>query len=66
MALYDFKCEICGEEVELNVPIAERDNDYFCEECSGSLRRKLANPRPIFKGKGFPGNDAKPWNEGTD
>jgi len=42
MPLYEYKCEDCGEVVELLVSFSGRDDpDEPCEKCGGKLR-------PIF------------------
>ncbi len=41
MPTYDYKCTNCKQEVELNVPILDRDNDRKCPECNGRLIREI-------------------------
>lgn len=38
MPNYDYKCPVCNEEAELNVPADERD-EQVCDTCYHPLKR---------------------------
>lgn len=69
MPIYDFKCDKCEHEKEQIVNRSIADTVLFeCEKCGGLMRKKegIYPATPIFSGKGFPGNDMKGHNEGTN
>lgn len=55
MALYEYRCERCGNLVEVFREMAERDAPATCAMpgCGGELRRTLSNPAVQFHGAGF-------------
>lgn len=50
MPRYTYGCKVCGREVLLLRPIAERDNPEVGCTCGGELERK--NDAPDFNVKG--------------
>ena len=53
MALFEYRCEACGDTVETFRSLAERDAPATCALCGGELRRLVANPAVQFNGAGF-------------
>lgn len=39
---YDFRCDSCGNETELDVPLDSRDNNQVCPKCNGLMKRILS------------------------
>ena len=56
MPTYQYKCEKCGQELEANVPIEERNN---VEHCGQPMTRLLSAPRFQLKGGGWYVTDFK-------
>lgn len=53
--IYTYKCK-CGFEKEVNHPMDENP-DVFCDDCAGTMQRKLGNMKVLYKGHGFHCND---------
>lgn len=52
MPLYEYRCEVCGKNVEViqkfsDPPVSE------CEDCGGPMERLLSPPSIQFKGAGW-------------
>ena len=42
MPYYDFYCEQCDKELEINLPIAKRNDIIKCEQCQNTLTKKVS------------------------
>jgi len=52
MPVYTFKCDNCGNYVELQLPVKDRDNEYKCAFCDcGILVRYIAPCHFHLKGE---------------
>lgn len=56
LMIYEFRCQDCGREESLDLPLNERHNPPPCD-CGGSRIRIYRPPTIRFKGKGFHIND---------
>lgn len=52
MPLYEYKCEDCGEELEV-IQKSSEPLKKKCPKCGGKLKKKLSAPAIQFKGSGF-------------
>lgn len=53
MPTYEFKCDTCGNQVEVRRAIGYAEDPFYCAVC-GDQMKKLFSPTPtIFKGGGF-------------
>lgn len=53
MPTYDFKCDTCGNLVEVKRSIQYAEDPYYCPTC-GDQMKKVFSPIPaVFKGGGF-------------
>ena len=59
MPTYDYRCESCGETVELSRKINQRDWAAKCDRCMDNMIRLPAAPGLVFKGPGFYQTDYK-------
>ncbi len=55
MPIYEFRCECCGYEKE--VQAGKRPRPGRCPTCGVRLKRKVSLPAIRFKGSGFHKND---------
>lgn len=54
MALYSYKCTICGNEEEHLVSIVKQDHPTECEKCQGLLKKNEVNVTSFnLKGSGW-------------
>lgn len=53
MAKYDFRCEHCGQQYEVELPMSERDNPPVCKYCEGRLVRIWSAPNVIYTDSDF-------------
>jgi putative FmdB family regulatory protein len=51
MPMYDYRCDGCGREFELQRPVAQRD-DAECPHCRGRKVRRLVRAPGILGGAG--------------
>lgn len=52
MPLYEYKCEKCGEHVEIIQRVS--DPPYgICPKCGGEMKKQFSSPAIQFKGSGF-------------
>jgi len=47
--VYDYICTECGEECEINHPVAKLGELFNCMKCGGDLQRYISRP-PAFTG----------------
>lgn len=45
MPIYEFKCQGCRKEVELILPMEDRNSSQACPECQASMKRLIEVPR---------------------
>jgi putative FmdB family regulatory protein len=65
MPIYTYRCEQCGEEVEMLVSHHE-PHPTECPACGGTLRRTFSGSVGlVFKGSGFYITDYKKQNTST-
>jgi len=57
MPLYDYRCSVCGREVEVMHGI-HADGPDACEACGGAMSKVLSPPTIHFKGSGWAKKDA--------
>lgn len=53
MATYDFMCNKCGQEYEVQLPMSEHDNPPDCKFCEGRLVRIWSAPNVIYADEDF-------------
>ena len=53
MPRYDFTCQGCGEHIELQLPVGERDSLVVCKKCNCPMLRQPSAPGMVFKGVGW-------------
>jgi len=48
MALFDFKCSVCGETFEEDMPLewSEMGHMMLCPECGGLAEKQFKSPPP--------------------
>ncbi len=56
MPLYEYRCEDCGETIEVIQKFSDPPVD-LCKACGGPLERLLSAPTIQFKGSGWYVND---------
>lgn len=54
MPLYDYRCPNCDLQIEVNVPMSERDG-IVCPRCKSVLHRLLAAPLGRIAGRALKG-----------
>jgi putative FmdB family regulatory protein len=60
MPNYDYVCDTCGYEEEINQPMSDPPLEYYCPKCGEPIRRKIGTGAVvIFNGTGFYENDYK-------
>ena len=52
MPLYEYKCEQCGERVEIIQRVSDKPYSH-CPKCSGEMKKQISAPAIQFKGSGF-------------
>ncbi len=57
MPTYDYRCTVCGREVEV-VHGIYGTGPQTCEACGGAMRKTLSAPAIHFKGSGWAKKDA--------
>ncbi len=63
MPIYEFTCELCGNEFE-NIQSFSDNKSPHCPSCqSGQVIRRLGRPAIHFKGSGWYINDSKKSSE---
>jgi putative FmdB family regulatory protein len=50
--LYEYKCEKCGERVELIQSVSDKPYSH-CPKCGGDMKKQFSAPAIQFKGSGF-------------
>lgn len=50
MAVYDYTCEACGENVEMWHPMSETREGRVHEKCGGPLRSRFGTPILVHDG----------------
>jgi len=50
--LYEYKCEKCGERVEIIQRVSDKPYSH-CPKCSGDMKKQISAPAIQFKGSGF-------------
>jgi putative FmdB family regulatory protein len=61
---YDYRCTVCGREVEVVHGIHE-PGPSTCEACGGSMRKALSSPAIHFRGGGWAKKDAQAARSST-
>ena len=56
MPTYDYRCESCGEQVELRLKFSD-DIDQPCKQCGEIATRQFSAVPIVFKGSGWYVND---------
>lgn len=57
MPVYQFKCEICGQQFERRLPISQAEAGQTCPAGHHHVRRVFSVPAVLFKGSGFYSTD---------
>jgi putative FmdB family regulatory protein len=57
MALYEYNCSTCADNVIKERPIASEDPGYKCDTCNTDLTRVYSNVGAVFNGSGFYSTD---------
>ena len=52
MPLYEYKCEKCGERVEIIQRVSDPPYSH-CPKCGGDMKKQVSAPAIQFKGSGF-------------
>ena len=52
MPLYEYKCEKCGERVEIIQRVSDKPYSH-CPKCGGDMKKQISAPAIQFKGSGF-------------
>lgn len=52
MPLYEYKCQKCGERVEVIQRVSDPPYTH-CPKCGGEMRKLVSAPAIQFKGSGF-------------
>src|SRR3989304_4541269 len=58
MPLYDYRCVMCGHEVEV-MHTVDGAGPTTCEACGGTMRKALSSPAIHFKGSGWAKVDSR-------
>ena len=53
MAVYEYSCGVCDRSHSIVRSISDPEESYFCEVCSGILKRVYSNIGVTFNGDGF-------------
>ena len=56
--IYDFECSKCGNIEEMNVKIADRNNEQECSSCGGPSKKLIGTPA-VHLDLSFPGQELK-------
>lgn len=64
MALYVYRCDVCGEDLEVARPMDRRDEAPDCPECGQPMRRVPQAPAHRWVGKG--GSEVRAPSKGWD
>jgi len=64
MPIYKYRCESCGNVVEVFQKIND-DPLETCETCGGELKKMIGNIGVVFKGNGFYSTDSKKTSNGS-
>jgi putative FmdB family regulatory protein len=56
--IYDYRCTVCGREVEVVHGIHDR-GPAECASCGGAMRKALSTPAIHFRGGGWAKKDAQ-------
>ena len=54
MSTYEYKCDICGLEKDVNYPFAQAPQTHLCE-CGSEMRKVFGKSSVVFKGYGWAG-----------
>jgi putative FmdB family regulatory protein len=57
MPVYEYRCMMCNELLELKRPIEERDDQVKCSACGNPAQRVYHSVNAVFKGGGFYSTD---------
>jgi len=50
--LYEYKCEKCGQRVEIIQRVSDKPYSH-CPKCGGDMKKQASAPAIQFKGSGF-------------
>lgn len=64
MPLYEYKCQTCGERVEVIQRVSDPPYTH-CPKCGGEMRKVISAPAIKFKGPGFYKTDYAPKSAET-
>jgi putative FmdB family regulatory protein len=54
MAVYEFRCEVCSQQIEIQRPIDDLlARDPYCQNCTIPMKRIYSPSGIIFKGQGW-------------
>ncbi|HEC63682.1 MAG TPA: zinc ribbon domain-containing protein [bacterium] len=59
MAIYQYKCPNCEEQLEKSKKMKERNNKEKCPKCNTEMSRLISNTSFHLKGKGWYVTDYK-------
>ena len=58
MPIYEFTCDSCGMEVDIELPVDKCSDSIDCPQCDSKLRRAFRTaPKVRFIGEGWPDKD---------
>ena len=52
MPLYEYKCEKCGQRVDVIQRVSDKPYSH-CPKCGGDMKKQASAPAIQFKGSGF-------------
>ncbi|MGZ8853923.1 MAG: FmdB family zinc ribbon protein [Thermoanaerobaculia bacterium] len=52
MPLYEYKCEKCGQCVDIIQRVSDKPYSH-CPKCGGDMKKQVSAPAIQFKGSGF-------------
>jgi putative FmdB family regulatory protein len=56
MATYEFRCEVCSKQIEIQRSIEDKlARDPYCESCTVPMKRVYSLGGIVFKGNGWGG-----------
>jgi len=64
MVLYDYKCESCGNEFELELPMGSHPTAP-CPKCGGQAERHFSPSGIVLAGSGFYNTDQRGGSSAT-
>ncbi len=53
MPIYQYECEICGQQFERRLPVSEAESQQTCPAGHHRVHRVFSAPTVVYKGNGF-------------